>query len=191
MATTNFEIRELDGELLPIQDYDSYLTVKELISMVVEHLEYPLLDNAQKEIEYFLINSKGERLSGSDTLAQAGVMKDEVLALKASTHVVAPDKRRSTLPPPARGTVNVYVTLMDVNRTELETFGLNQRVGQVLNEIVRKYKLPERDEKLKEGKMYELLSKSLGEAMHEGMTLSEAKIPNQDTFIVSTKEIPG
>jgi hypothetical protein len=191
MATPNFEIRALDGKKLPVKEYDPYTTVKELIDMAVDHLGYPLLDDSQKEIEYFLVNSRGERLAAADRITQASVMKDEVLELNASTHVVAPDRRTQPLPPPAKGMVNVYVQLMDLNRTELETFGITQKVGDVLNRIIKKYKLPDRDEKLKEGKIYELFSKTVGDAMHEGMTLTEAQIPNQDTFIVSTKEIPG
>jgi hypothetical protein len=191
MVPPNFEIRAFNGMRLPIKEYDPELTVKELIDMVVDHLDYPLLDDDQKEIEYFLEKGSGERLPKAEPLARVGVQKDEVLELKASTSVAVPDRRARPLPPPAKGMVNVYVQLLDLNRTELETFSVSQKVGEVLNEIIRKYGLPARDERLKEGKIYELFSKTAGDAMHEGMTLAEAKIPNQDTFIISTKEIPG
>lgn len=193
MATPSFEIRTLHGMTLPIQEADPEMTVKELTDMVVGHLEYPLFeeDSSGKEIEYFLENSKGERLSASETLSQVGVMKDEVLALKSSTQVAFPDKRTTHVAPPPEGKVNVYVQLLDLNRTEVETFGLTQKVGDVLNDIIRKYRLPARDERLKEGKIYELFSKTAGQGLHDQMTLRDAKIPNLDTFIVSTKEIPG
>jgi hypothetical protein len=191
MALPNFEIRTLDGMRLPVTEYDPYTTISDLIGMVVDHLDYPESDENQQKIEYFLENNNGNRLSGTATIVQAGVLKDEILILRASARVATPDRHKNPLQPPAKGMVHIYVQLLDLNRTELETFGVTQKVGEVLNIIVKKYQLPDRDEKLKEGKVYELFSKTLGDAMHEGMTLSEAKIPNQDTFIVSTKEIPG
>lgn len=191
MTILSFKIKTLHGMSLPIQEVESDVTIKELVNDTVNHMEYPLFDDRQKEIEYYLENSKGVRLSPEDTLAQAGVQKDEVLMLKSSANVADPGKRTSAPVAPAAGMVNVYVQLMDLNRTELESFDMNRRVGDALNEIIKKYKLPARDEKLKEGKLYELFSKTVGAVLHEGMTLREAKIPNLDTFIVSTNEIPG
>ena len=193
MATPSFEIKTLHGMTLPIQELnDPEMTVKELTDMVVNHLEYPLFeDDGQKEVEYFLENSKGNKLPAAERLSRVGVLKDEVLTLKASTQVALPDRRVSQMPPAVKGKVNVYVQLLDLNRTEVETFDTDRKVRDVLNNVIAKYRLPARDERLKEGKVYELFSKAAGKALHEGMTLRDAEIPNQDTLRVSTKEIPG
>jgi len=192
MAIPNFEIKTLNGMKLPIEECEPDMTVQELTNMVVSHLEYDVIDDGHKQIEYFLENGRGERLTSGDKMSQVGVMKDEVLTLKSSTHVESPVEKRLAQPEPAPpGKVNVYVQLLDLSRNELETFDLNQKAGDILNEIIRKYRLPTRDEKLKEGKFYTLFSKTSAAVLHEGMTLRDAKIPELDTFIVSTKEIPG
>lgn len=192
MSNLSFQIRTPEGMNLPVEEVTADMTVKELVDQAVNFIEFPIHDDNGKEIEYFLENSKGARLQPQDTLAQAGVQRDEVLTLKSSSAIAGRGVGERPLPPPPpAGMVNVYVQLMDLNRTELETIPVTKKVGDVLNDIIRKHRLPARDEKLKEGKVYELFSKAAGEAMHESVTLREAKIPNLDTFIISTTEIPG
>jgi hypothetical protein len=190
MANLSFKIKLLHNSTLPIKEVDSDMTIRELVDSVIIHQEYPLQDDGQKDIEYYLENGKGERLSLDDTLTQAGVQIDEVLTMRSSSAHIPPPRRGEQTPAPA-GMVNAYVQLLDLNRTELESFPLDKKVGEVLNEIIQKHKLPARDVKLKEGKFYQLFSKAFGSVMHEGMTLREAKVPNFDTLIVSTKEVPG
>jgi hypothetical protein len=188
MAILSIKIRTLDGRLLPIKRTHTQNKVRQVVDEVVNHMSYPLVDDQNKEIEYYLENNKGKQLSPESTLEQAGVGQDDELTLKSSGQV---GEGLDSIPPP-EGMINVNVHLLDLSRIEPDTFEMDMKIGDVINEIIKKYNLPTRKERRDgEGKFYELLSKNIGSVLHEGMTLRDAKIPNQDTLIISTKETPG
>jgi hypothetical protein len=188
MAILSIKIRTLDGRLLPVKRTHPQNKVKQVVDQVVNHMSYPLVDDQDKEIEYFLENGQGNHLPPDSTLEQAGVQQDDELTFKSSAKV---GEGLDSIPPP-EGMINVNVHLLDLSRIEPDTFELDMKVGDVINQIIKKYDLPTRaDRRVGEGKLYELLSKTIGSVLHEGMTLRDAKIQNHDTLIISTKETPG
>lgn len=188
MEILSIKIRTLDGRLLPVRRTHPQNKVRQVVDQVVNHMSYPLTDDQQKEIEYYLENGEGKQLPPESTLEQAGVRQDDELTLKSSAQV---GDGLDSIPPP-EGMINVNIHLLDLSRIEPDTLDLDMKVGDLINEIIKKYNLPTRtDRRVGEGKFYELLSKTIGSVLHEGMTLRDAKIPNQDTLIISTKETPG
>lgn len=184
----SIKIRTLDGRLLPVTRTHPQNTVKQVVNQLVTHMKYPLVDDQNKEIEYYLENSKGKQLPPESTLEQAGVGEDDELTLQSSAQAGTP---LDSVPPP-EGMINVNVHLLDLSRIEPDTFETDMKVGDVINQIIKKYGLPTRPERRAgEGQSYELLSKTIGSVLHEGMTLRDAGIPNGDTLIISTKATPG
>jgi len=186
-AMLSIKIKTLDGKLLPVKRTHPLNKVKQVVDSVVTHMSYPLLDDEQREIQYSLEDGRGRQLSLDSTLDDAGVKQDDVLTLKSSAET---GKELETIVPP-EGMINVYIQLLDLSRTEMETVREDKKISEILSEIVKKYGLPVNDDRQPGGKIYELFSKTHGTVLHAGMTLRDAKIPNQDTLMISAKETAG
>lgn len=164
---------QFTGLMLPDCIVPDDYTPEQLLSEVIEHLELPRTTHDGGAVNYSLVQTNRHlNLPEGRSIAESGVRDGDTLLIMSSH-------------------IEIHLQILDLNRTELVIFPNEISIGEMIDFIVARYRLPKRDKKLEERKIYVLFSGTVGKALHEGMTLTQAGIPFRDTIILSTKEIPG
>jgi hypothetical protein len=122
---------------------------------------------------------------------EAGLERNASISLKSSSALASLPPMLPPQPPPPDGTVEVNIRLLDSNQSVVEAFNYDTSVKDVINKIISKHGLPTRDEKFRQGKIYQIWSKTAGAFLQEKLSLRESMIPQRDTFVMSTHETPG
>ena len=188
----------LEGTLLP----DNMLT-EEVISELIDELNLPRLSSGGKVISYVLeLVGSGQRLAAGQTLRDVGVTNGDRIRLASS------EGTKSTVPPPVRrpvagpladptsdtagseGTIEVVLSVLDVNKNERSHLPTDRPVGELIQQIASNFNLPSRD-KLNEPITYRIESKALGRYLANRETLHQAGIPRLDRLSIHREEHAG
>lgn len=173
-------------------------TVYHIVQELVEHLNLPFF-SSERTVEYSLKwVTKNIKLNPQQTLAEAGVSPGDQLQLISSVPVDEPEKPylpESDLGPGAGAstsdkTIEVVLTVLDVNKSGNETFELDCPVRDLIRIIAKRYQLPDADE-LSVATRYEMKSKALGRLLRGQETLRSARVPKHDRLSVLRDEIAG
>lgn len=167
-------------------------TVYQIIQELVEHLNLPFFTN-ERTVEYSLrwVNQNAA-LSPQQTLSEAGVAPGDQLQLVSSIPVDEPEKPELPSTPGAstEKTVEVVLSVLDLNRSGTETFDLDRPVSDLLRMIAKQYRLPDADD-LQVAITYYMKSKALGRVLNGTETLRSARVPKHDRLAVLRQEIAG
>jgi hypothetical protein len=191
MATITVNLVTPAGTVWNNTELPSDVSAKEIITDTIDQLGLPAIDENNQAVVYYLETAEGKRVNDGETLMSAGVEDGGTILLKTASKIKEVGPGPDLPPPPAEGMIDLNIRLMDTNQNAFEIFSYDTKVQDVLSQIITKHKLPTRDEKFKQGKIYEIWSKTSGAFLQETLTLRELAIPNRDTLVISTHETPG
>jgi uncharacterized ubiquitin-like protein YukD len=131
-------------------------------------------------------------LKDQDTLPDAGVGTGDQLKLVSSTPNIAVEEEGGiqTGVGDADKTVDVVLSVLDLNKGTVETLQLDTKVGDLIKEITSKNELPKVD-KLNVPIIYRMSSKAKGQILLESDTLRKARVPRHDRLSIVREDIPG
>lgn len=189
----------LEATLLP----DDMLT-EEVISELVDELGLPrVLPNGDPVAYSIEIGGQEIVLQNGVNLRDGGVSNGDCLRLTTNCAAVsaAPVKPvvvrpSSPLPRhPVTGaltsdTIEVVLSVLDLNKSEKTSLLVDRPVGELLQQIAATFSLPARD-RLNELIVYRIESKALGRYLANRETLRQAGVPRLDRLTVHREEIAG
>lgn len=180
-----------DGTSLTDTQFPDDAGVMEIIADITNQLNLPAVDDKNQPIDYYFETAQGKRLDNNKTMAEAGLEQNATISLKSPSPLPSLQIVEPPPPPPPDGMVEVNIRLLDSNLGVVESFTYDTSVKDVINKLISKHNLPTRDEKFRQGKIYQIWSKTAGAFLLEKLTLRESMIPQRDTFVLSTHETPG
>jgi hypothetical protein len=179
----------LEATMLP----DDMLT-EEVISELVDELGLPRLSPAGEAIAYAIeVVGQGAVLDTGKPLSDAGISNGDRLRLTTGGPAAEPNGEAESATPVvvlADETVEVVLSVLDLNKSERTTVSADRPVGELLQQIAANFNLPARD-KLNELIVYRLESKALGRYLANRETLRRAGVPRLDRLTVHREEIAG
>jgi hypothetical protein len=182
----------LEATMLP----DDMLT-EEVISELVDELGLPRLSPDGASIAYAIeVVGHGTFLEAGMALSEAGVASGDRLRLTTggAAAVSQPTEGTAAAATTTGGlqgeTVEVVLSVLDLNKSERTTLAADRAVGDLLQQIAANFDLPVRD-KLNELIVYRLESKALGRYLANRESLRRAGVPRLDRLTVHREEIAG
>ena len=182
------------GVVLEKTEIPQEYTVYQIVDDLIDSLNLPRFAS-EKTVDYSLLwVNQNLTLSPQQTLSDVGITNGDQLRLTSSVAVDEPVDAKEAIPepPPSSGerTIEVVLSVLDLNRETKESFDLDLKVEDAIKIIAKKYNLPARDE-LDVSATYYIKSKALGRVLGQSETLRSARVPNMDRVSVLRQEIAG
>jgi hypothetical protein len=170
------------------------MKTEEVIAELKDQLSLPeRSENNQRILYSLVIDQRGMILRPGKTLRESGVEDGDVLRLVASEKQEWTKTKSGELPtPPLRdaGEIEVLLSVLDLNQTEMVRLALDKPVSEIIREFYDRYSIAERDQ-YGELSDYRLQSKFNGRFLLPEETPRSAGVPNGDRLSLHKYERPG
>lgn len=158
---------------------DDFLT-EQVITELIDELNLPRATQDGQVLKYVLFSPKyGKNLLSGRSLPFNGVQTGDTLHLELAGIEKFDD-----------GVVDVILSVLDKNRNERVSLGLDSKIGDIISKIVHLYDLPTRGT-FNEPVTYHLTSKALGIRLDRSITLRQQRIPLLDRLTLTREEVAG
>jgi len=194
MSETTIDLVTPQGMVLEGTAIPNEYTVEEIVQELIENLGLPRFDSG-RNVDYSLVwVNQNLTLTARQTLTDVGVSPGDRLKLVSSAPIQQPALDNNPPIPlqvsDTEGSVEVVLSVLDLNKSTAETFDLDVKVEDLIKIIAKKHRLPDRDE-LNVAATYYVKSKFLGRVLGPSETLRAAGVPKHDRLSVLRAEVAG